>query len=143
MQLAVRTPPPSSESSPKNRNLNEADSYQKETVRRVALPADQLPRGILAQFDAISKIRDKFRGDRREYRNTAQMRLERPLAIVLVGPGPECAIAAHYIEHISQHFKDGAIGLGSHRGRPGIVVHAGHFPEQIPRLQFGDRVVVG
>jgi hypothetical protein len=57
------------------RYFDEADSNQKETVRRIALAANELTRRILPQLNAVAQVGDKLGRHRREDGNAAQVGL--------------------------------------------------------------------
>ncbi len=124
-------------------DFDEADSHQEETVGRLSLAANHLPGRITSQFHAISQISNKFRRDRREHRNAAEVGFQCALAVALFHPGAERFIPPHDVQHVPQHFERGTVGLGPHCGRARIIVHAGHFAEQVASLELAYRIVVG
>src|SRR5208282_1266193 len=70
------------------------------------------------------------------------MAVQGAAAIRLVELSAEILVALHHVEHVSQHFEHGAIGLGPDGGRTRVQAHARHFTEQIAGTELSHGVVV-
>src|SRR4029077_10369538 len=124
-------------------DFHKTDPHKVKTVGCVTLPTDHLSRVETEQLHAIPKVIDEVFGQGGKNWDAAQMRVERPSAIIPLQLTPESLVALQDVEHVPQHFQHDAIALGSHSGRPRIVAHARHLTEQIARAQLRDGMVIG
>src|SRR6267142_3650595 len=87
-------------------------------------------------------MRNELRRKVRKHGDAAQMILESATAIGLVKLRAKRFVLEHDVENVAQHFERHDIGLRSHRGGPGIEIHASQFAEEIAGYKFSYGIAV-